>query len=449
MKIAMVSEHASPLATLGGEDAGGQNVHVAELALALAGLGHEVTVYTRRADRDQPDDVSMGPGVRVRHVRAGPARVIGKDELPRHMPGFARRLRADWAEDPPDIVHAHFWMSGLAALDAAEGTGVPVVQTFHALGVVKRRHQGEADTSPAERIEVERSVALRSAMVVATSNEELRELRSWGVRPDRLAVVPCGVDLEHFTPRGPRAPRGPRPRVVSLGRLVERKGVETLVRALPWAPDAELLVAGGPARGRLRSDPEAVRLHRAAQEAGVADRVRFLGQVERADVPALLRSADVSVNVPWYEPFGMSTVEAMACGVPVIASNVGGHLDTVVHEVTGLLVPPRDPATLGLRLRELLADVVAAESYGIAGADRAAARYSWPFVAYRIQECYAGVLREAARPRGVPGVRRPGPRAHALTGPGARFPDAPEPTGAEPQGSSWSARARNAPGNTS
>lgn len=414
MKIAMVSEHASPLAALGEEDAGGQNVHVAELAQALAELGNEVIVHTRRTSDDQPDEVRLGPGVRVRHVRAGPAREISKDKLPRHMAEFAARLREDWAHDPPDVVHAHFWMSGMAALRATEDTGVPVVQTFHALGVVKRRHQGSLDTSPAERIAVERDVALRSDLVIATSHEERRELRTWGVRPERLAVVPCGVDLDHFTPKGSQAPRGSRPRVISLGRLVKRKGVETLVRALAGVSGAELLIAGGPEPDRLGSDPEAVRLRRIAQEAGVADRVRFLGQVAREDVPALLRSADVSVNVPWYEPFGMSTVEAMACGVPVVASNVGGHLDTVVHEVTGLLVPPRDPDALGARLRELLTDVVAAESYGIAGADRAAAQYSWPFVACRTQECYTRALRasEEARP-----TRLPAPRSHALAAP--------------------------------
>src|SRR5690606_6695095 len=205
-------------------------------------------------------------------------------------------LRAAWARDAPDVVHAHFWMSGAAALHAARDTGVAVVQTFHALGVTKRRHQGAADTSPPERIAAERSVALGAALVLATSTEEQRELRSWGVDPARIRVVPCGVDPERFTPQGPCAPRGERPRLVSLGRLVPRKGVDTVIRALPAVPDAELLVAGGPDAAALRTDPEAVRLYRIARETGVADRVRFLGRVAREDVPALLRSADAAVN---------------------------------------------------------------------------------------------------------------------------------------------------------
>ncbi|GAA3763832.1 glycosyltransferase involved in cell wall biosynthesis [Spinactinospora alkalitolerans] len=394
MKIAMISEHASPLATLGGADAGGQNVHVAELARACGADGHDVVVYTRRTDETQPDVVAFAPGVRVRHVAAGPPREIPKDDLPRHMPEFGDLLAEEWARERPDIAHSHFWMSGMATLRAARETGVPVVHTFHALGSVKRRHQGSQDTSPAGRIEAELSVAHEVAMVIATSSDERQELRSWRVAPEAISVVPCGVDLTRFTPEGPAAPRGgERLRVLSLGRLVERKGVDTVVRALASVPTAELVIAGGPAPEGLDDDPEVARLRRIAAVEGVADRVRFTGCVAREDVPALLRSADVAVNVPWYEPFGMATVEAMACGVPVIASHVGGHLDTMIHEVTGLLVPPRQPGALGRALRALLTDPVRKESYGIAGADRASARYSWPEVARQTQERYEEVLR--------------------------------------------------------
>ncbi|MFC7331163.1 glycosyltransferase [Marinactinospora rubrisoli] len=412
MRIAMVSEHASPLATLGGEDAGGQNVHVAELARALGALGHEVTVHTRRTARSQPDTLGFAPGVVVRHVTAGPARVLPKDGLLRYMPKFGDALARDWAAAPPDIVHAHFWMSGVAALRAAERLDLPVALTLHALGTVKRRFQGDRDTSPPERIGTERDIAHRAALVIATSAEERRELRSWQVPADRITVVPCGVDLGRFTPEGPAEPRGERPRLVSLGRLVPRKGVETVIRALVAVPDAELVVAGGPGETELVGDPEAVRLRRIAERAQVADRVRFLGRVARTDVPALLRSADIAVNVPWYEPFGISTVEAMACGVPVIASGVGGHLDTVVNRVTGLLVPPREPALLAVRLRRLLADPVSKDSYGIAAADRAVARYSWPLVARQTEDHYRAVLedwRAGRRPGPARGAERPGP----------------------------------------
>ncbi|RCV47851.1 glycosyltransferase [Marinitenerispora sediminis] len=420
MRIAMVSEHASPIATLGGEDAGGQNVHVAELARALGTLGHEVTVYTRRTGRAQPDTIGFAPGVVVRHVGAGPARTLPKDALPRYMPRFGDVLAREWAGTPPDVVHAHYWMSGVAALRAAEPLDIPVVLTLHALGTVKRRFQGEQDSSPAERIATERDIAHRSALIIATSAEERRELRSWRVPADRISVVPCGVDLERFTPEGAAEPRGERPRLLSLGRLVQRKGVETVIRALVAVPDAELVVAGGPGRSELTGDPEAARLRRIAEQIGVADRVRFVGRVARADVPALLRSADVAINMPWYEPFGISTVEAMACGVPVIASSVGGHLDTVVNEVTGVLLPPREPALLAVRLRRLLADPVSKDSYGIAAADRAAARYSWPLIARQTEDRYRAVLedwRTGRRPARAPGDggASPAGRAAAAT----------------------------------
>lgn len=188
MRIAMVSEHASPLACITGEDAGGQNVHVAELATELARRGHEVVVYTRRADSTTPDRVPFTEGVRVEHLRAGPAAQLGKDHLPPHMPAFGRGLRRAWPWWRPDVVHAHFWMSGMAAIPAAEALDIPVLQTFHALGSVKRRFQGAADTSPPERCEVERGVARKSTTVVATSREERAELLTWAflpVRPSR------------------------------------------------------------------------------------------------------------------------------------------------------------------------------------------------------------------------------------------------------------------------
>jgi D-inositol-3-phosphate glycosyltransferase len=340
MRITMVSEHASPLAALGGVDAGGQNVHVLELSSALADAGHEVTVWTRRDDPDLPDAVPVRPGVVVRHATAGPAEPIPKDELVPHLPAFTRVLEQAWSGDdagePPDVVHAHFWMSGMIALAAAGGR-IPVVQTFHALGSVKRRYQGEADTSPAGRVRAELAVARQVDRVLATCTDEVFELARMGAPRRRTTVVPCGVDTTTFTPDGPVAPRGNRPRLVSLGRLVRRKGVDEVIEALRLVPGAELVIAGGAGDG----DPDVVRLRERAAAAGVVDRIQLIGSVARPDVPALLRSADAVVCVPWYEPFGMVPLEAMACGRPVVASAVGGMQDTVVDQVTGLLVLAR------------------------------------------------------------------------------------------------------------
>jgi glycosyltransferase involved in cell wall biosynthesis len=411
MRIAMVSEHASPLATLGGADAGGQNVHVAELSRHLAAAGHEVEVYTRRDDADLPDRVPLDRGVDVVHVTAGPAAPLPKDDLLPWMDAMGDELARLWSAPArrPDVVHAHFWMSGLAAVRAArqveEATGVhvPVLQTFHALGSVKRRHQGAADTSPARRVELEARLCRDVDRVVATCHDEVDELDALGAPADRIRVVPCGVDLGRFTPGADRAAQDSRTglRLLSVGRLVERKGVGTVIEALADVPDAELLVAGGPAADSLDDDREVCRLRKLAAEHGVADRVRFLGAVAHQDVPGLLRSVDVVVCTPWYEPFGIVPLEAAACGRPVVGSAVGGLLDTVVDGRTGLLVPPRDAAALARALRRLT-DRPTRLRYGAAARVRAEHLYGWATVARRTAEVYAELAPDAAMPWPAP-----------------------------------------------
>jgi glycosyltransferase involved in cell wall biosynthesis len=398
MRIAMVSEHASPLAVLGGVDAGGQNVYVAALSQELARRGAEIVVHTRRDDPAVPRRVELAPRVTVDHVDAGPpARIPNPiDSLLPYMDEFADDLAAQWRLQPPDLVHAHFWMSGRASLAAAAAYDVPVVQTFHALGVVKRRHQGIKDTSPPERIPEERAIAARADRIVATCSDEVFELLRLGADRHRTAVVPCGVNLSLFRPDGPVAPREPGcRRVVCVTRLVERKGVGNVVEALAELPDTELVVAGGPPAEELDGDPEYRRLIALAEGVGVSDRVRFTGRLERGDVPPLLRSADVVACVPWYEPFGIVPLEAMACGVPVVGSAVGGLLDTVVDDVTGVHVPPRRPDRIAAALRELLPDAERRARLGRAGAERARSRYGWGRVADGVLSVYRDVL---ARP---------------------------------------------------
>jgi glycosyltransferase involved in cell wall biosynthesis len=397
MKIAMVSEHANPLAVLGEVDAGGQNVHVAELSAALARAGHEVTVYTRRDDPAQEQCVAAPGGYRVVHVPAGPAAPVPKDELLPYMEEFAKFLEVDWLCERPDVVHAHFWMSGLASTLAAASLGVPVVQTFHALGTVKRRHQGEADTSPPQRVGIERALANRVAKVVATCSDEMFELGRMGLLRGRMSVVPCGVDLRRFSASGPSMPRNGEHRLVAVGRLVPRKGFDTAIAALRHLPKTELVIAGGPAKGKLTDDPEANRLKDLAARAGVADRVRFVGQVSRRNMPKLFRSADLVVCTPWYEPFGIVPLEAMACGVPVVAGAVGGLTDTVVDGITGALVPPKQPVALAKAIRKLLADPAARKAYGFAAADRVRARYSWDRIAVDVLAVYGEVVSDKQR----------------------------------------------------
>ncbi|WP_445256461.1 glycosyltransferase [Nocardioides aurantiacus] len=393
MRIALVSEHADPLTALGGVDAGGQNVHVAALAGGLARRGHEVTVHTRRTSPGGPSRVLCEDGYVVDHVTAGPPAEVPKDDLLPHVPELAAQLHERWRAEPVDLVHAHFWMSGLASLEAARGTGVPVLQTFHALGSVKRRQQGRADTSPVSRIDHERRLCREVDHVVATCSDEVRELRRLGLEAGRATVIPCGVDVDRFAPGPPPATGGRRHRVLTIGRLVPRKGVGDVVEALAALPDVELVVAGGPGDDALHLDPELLRLRDLAESRGVLDRVRFLGGVGRDRVPDLIRDSDVVVTVPWYEPFGIVPLEAMACGRPVVGSRVGGLLDTVVPGKTGELVPPRDPAALARTLRALLDDPARRAAYGEAGRRRAVQHYDWRQVVARTEAVYRAVAR--------------------------------------------------------
>lgn len=418
MKVSMVSEHASPLAALGGVDAGGQNVHVAALSAALARRGHHVTVYTRRDSEDLPARVQIFPRLEVVHIPAGPARLIPKDELLPFMGELAKGISRDWEKRPPDVVHGHFWMSGLAALEAvrrvAQGRSqIPVVQTFHALGTVKRRHQGIADTSPVERQWLEPSVGQGADRIIATCSDEAFELKAMGVPQERISITPCGVDLDLFQATGPAEEHERTYRILSVGRLVPRKGVDVAIRSLALLRDAgfhdvELLIVGGDATA-MESDAEARRLLSVAAALGVRQHVTICGQVPREAMPGIFRSADAVVCTPWYEPFGIVPLEAMACGVPVVAAAVGGLRDTVVDHETGLLVPPQDPPATAEALARLLADPGLRRELGRAGQQRARARYSWDRVAAETEKAYLQTFsaKAAARLAGARGLLEP------------------------------------------
>lgn len=396
MKIALVSEHANPLAPPGSADAGGQNVHVAALAHGLAERGHTVTVYTRRDDSATPTRVPLAPGIDVVHLTAGPAERIPKDELLPHMGALADELAAAWTLDPPDIVHSHFWMSGLASLGALRllrpVARPPLAHTFHALGSVKRRHQGAADTSPPERERLEPLVGRRADAVIATCPDEVAELAALGIPEFRTRIAPCGVDPELFRPDGAAEPAGARTRLLSVGRLVPRKGVDLVIRALGLLSergidDVELEIVGtGDDPDGV--DPERDRLAGLARALGVADRVHLRGRVPRDRMPALLRSADAVVCTPWYEPFGIVPLESMACGTPVIVAATGGLQHSVVDRVTGLHVPPRNASALADAVEHLRRNPRIARSLGRAGRARVESEYAWTQVCERTEAIY-------------------------------------------------------------
>ncbi|MBT2384534.1 glycosyltransferase [Streptomyces sp. ISL-11] len=402
-RIALVSEHASPLAVLGGVDAGGQNVHVAHLASALADRGHHVTVYTRRDAPDLPPHTTLRPGVTVHHVPAGPPRHLPKDELLPHMEQFGHYLTTQWTHHPPDIVHTHYWMSAVAGLHATRHLALPLVHTYHALGTVKKRHQRHEDTSHPDRITWETTIGDHCHRIIATCRDEVRELTAMGIPEERCAIVPCGVDATHFSPYGPLAPRRRRHhRLLQIGRLVKRKGAALSITALATLPATELLIAGGPPQHHLHHDPEVRRLRTLARETGVADRIRFTGGIPREHVPTLLRSADIVLCPADYEPFGIVPLEAMGCGTPVVATAVGGQLDTVADPATGRLIPPGDATALAEAIASLLADPARRAACGVAGRRRVLSRYGWDRVAAATEAVYRDVL--ARHPAAVTGA---------------------------------------------
>lgn len=394
MKIAMVSEHADPLADIAGPDCGGQNVHVAELSRALACRGHDVVVFTRR-DCDGPDERRSESGYRVVRLPCGPPEPIPKDAIYQHLGEFTDALTTSLVAERPNVVHAHFWMSAVATELAAFPLRIPTVLTYHALGSVKRRHQGASDTSPSQRIAIERVVGRHANAIAATCTDEVAELHAMGISTHNVCVIPCGVNTIEFAHPGESQIepwRRQRFRIVAVGRLVPRKGFDTVITALTDVPDTELVIVGGPATGSLDCDPEARRLIARAGQAGVSDRVRFTGAVPRGVMPAVMRSADVVTCTPWYEPFGIVPLEAMAAGVPVIVSAVGGMLDTVVPGITGERVPPRDPAALAAALQSLLSDPNLRKCYGRAGRRRVERHFDWARVARRTESLYRHVL---------------------------------------------------------
>nr|WP_276600540.1 MULTISPECIES: glycosyltransferase [unclassified Nannocystis] len=400
LRIAMISEHASPLAPLGGRDSGGQNVYVAQVARHLGRLGHRVDVFTRRDSPTLPPVVELADGVRVIPVDAGPPAPLAKESLLPLMPAFTREVAAHARRERYDLAHANFFMSGLVAAELKRELGVPFAVTFHALGKVRRQHQGQADGFPDERFAIEARIVAEADVIVAECPQDEVDLMTlYAADPEKLVMVPCGFDPEEFWPGGRAEARaalglGDGDRIVlQLGRMVPRKGVDNVIRALARLPGelrARLVVVGGESR---RPDPaltpEIGRLMAVARDEGVAERVTFVGSRGRGELRDYYVAADVFVSTPWYEPFGITPLEAMACGVPVIGANVGGIAHTVAHGETGYLVPPSDPDALADKLALVLSQPRLARRLAQLGLQRVHALFTWEKVAARLADAFA------------------------------------------------------------
>ncbi len=405
-KIALISEHASPIAPLGSIDSGGQNVYVAQLARHLAQLGYRVDVFTRRDCETLAPLVQWQPGVRIVHVPAGPARYVPKEELLPCMDQFARFMLhfARSQKTGYDLLHANFFMSGMVAREVKRELGIPFVITFHALGRVRRMIQKEADGFPDARFAIEEQLLQEADRVIAECSQDKLDMeRLYNAPRTRIEIVPCGFDPDEFSTVVPDARThlgiGRNEFIVlQLGRMVPRKGIDNVIRAIALLRkmhgiDARLLVVGG--NSELPDPaltPELGRLMRLARELGVESDITFTGQRQRAQLRYYYSAADVFVTTPLYEPFGITPLEAMACGTPVIGTAVGGIKSSVLDGETGYLVPPDDPAALADRLACLQRHPQLAQRMGWAGMRRAYQLYTWRSVAASIARVYTSVL---------------------------------------------------------
>jgi D-inositol-3-phosphate glycosyltransferase len=420
-RMAMISEHASPVALLGGVDAGGQNVYVDAVSRGLVTHGYETDVFTVRGELEQPRIVAWADGIRVIEMPVDAGAPLPKDALWPHMPAFRNAIndfaRRDGAQY--DLIHGNFWMSGWVAAELGLRWRTPTVQIFHATGVTKLREQGTADTSPAGRIEVEKAVVRAVDRLIAQCPAERDELLAdYRARADQIALIPSAVDTERFRPVDKSAARQTleidptTEMIVYVGRIVPRKDVRNVIHALARLTVRRLaagiatmpvlfIVGGETERPDPIATPEIGVLRALAAELGVLDQVRFAGRRQPDELHLWYSAADVAVTTPWYEPFGLTPLEAMACGVPVIGSRVGGIAFTIADDETGFLVPPRDPEALCARLAEILRDPARRKRMGHTGRARVLGSFTWQQVAMRTAALYDDLLSaRAAQPLG-------------------------------------------------
>lgn len=413
MKIAFISEHASPLAALGGVDSGGQNVYVAQVASHLAARGHQIDIFTRWDDPALPEVIACQDGIRVVHVEAGQKAPLPKEDLLPFMEAFGERMVKFMRQEGERyrLIHAHFFMSALVASKLRKALGIPYVVTFHALGKVRIQHQGRADRFPRERFAIEAQTMREAARIIAECPQDRLDMRDHYDADDaHMTIIPCGFSPDEFYPMDrDEACRvlglnAGRRYLLQLGRMVPRKGVETVIcgfaRFLRTAgcDDMDLIIVGGESKDPdPQRTPEIGRLMGIVREEGVAERVIFTGQRDRDVLKYYYNAAEIFASTPWYEPFGITPLESMACGTPVIGARVGGIQYTVAHNQTGLLIPPKDPLAFATALTRLMNNPDLRERMGRQAIERVNRHFTWAIVADQLERVY----REVTSARGI------------------------------------------------
>lgn len=407
IRVAMLSFHTCPLATLGGKDTGGMNVYVRDLTRQLGQMGVHVDIFTRSQDEHVPHVLhDLGYGNRVVHIPAGPEVPLPKQELASYVPDFVTGVLS-FSENKGidyDIIHSHYWMSGLAAKELKHVWNVPVVHMFHTLGLMKQRvarAPGEAEGD--YRIKGEHEVLKWSDRIIAATPAELAQLQ-WLYHADvkKVTVIPPGVDISHFYPIPDDEAKEfigvpPCERVLLyVGRIEPLKGIDTLIEALAIMQKAGVFVClsviGGDSNGiQDSSSTEMARLQRLREQHGLKELVAFLGKKDQDSLPYYYSAAEAVVVPSHYESFGMVALEAMACGTPVVASQVGGLAFLVQDGITGYTVPVDEPEALAERLTTLINDTELRQQMG-RNAAKLAGEYRWENIAQRLEQLYMELI---------------------------------------------------------
>jgi D-inositol-3-phosphate glycosyltransferase len=410
LRIAMISYHTCPLATLGGKDTGGMNVYVRELTRQLGKMGIHVDVFTRSQDDHVPHVLhELGYGNRVVHVPAGPEHPVPKEELANHIPQFVQGVKYFACEKgiQYDVIHSHYWMSGIAAESLSEAWGgTPIVHMFHTLGEMKNRiARSDAEREGEYRVNGEKQVLRRADRVVVATIAELTQLRFlYKANQAKMVVIPPGVDVGHFYPIPPDEAKmyvGLKPEdrmVLYVGRIEPLKGVDTLIEAmhcLRWKevePVHLAIIGGEPSAGPREMSAEMARLQKLCDDLCVGQTVVFLGKRDQDKLPYYYSAAELVVMPSHYESFGMVALEAMACGTPVIASEVGGLAYLVRDGETGFTIPDQEPDTLCEKISWLLNN----RELHATMSERAveyAQDYAWEKIADQIVDVYKGLAK--------------------------------------------------------
>lgn len=406
-RIAFISDHASPLAYIGGVDTGGQNVYVAQLAKHLAAQGYLVDVYTRRDNVALDEVVNWQKGIRVIHVAAGPAYNIVKEEMLQYMEQFkdnmVRFIMSNHLHY--ELIHANFFMSGLVACGIKKKLGIPFVITFHALGHIRRIYQAEKDKFPEERIGIEEMIVCEANHIIAECPQDKDDLIAhYRADPRKISIVPCGFSSTEFYPVEKLKARqilglpADCHILLQLGRMVERKGIDNVIKSMAFLRPAsgknfKLVVVGGDSENLEESgSAEYRRLSSITNRLRVTDKVVFAGRKDRDLLKYYYSAADLFITTPWYEPFGITPLEAMACGTPVVGANVGGIKFSVKDGVTGALVPPKQPKKLAEIINRMIGDQVNLSRMSRNAIKHVNAWFTWAKVAEQMHELYRYVL---------------------------------------------------------